>query len=465
MKVFLTGGTGLVGKEVGIALIKAGHQVVTLSRSAKKAQLNLPYPAEIIEADLSQGPLPQGSLRGVEAVIHLLGEGVADSRWSSERKEKIMESRRQGTKNLWQSLKGEKTKVFVSASAIGFYGERGDEELTEASVKGAGFLSDVCAEWEQAAQSPEDSEFQSVRKVSLRIAMVLSAQGGALQKLIPIYQKGVGGVLGSGKAWMSWIHIQDLVAKLLWALENEKATGIYNASAPKPVTNREFTGSLVKALGSFQGPPVPTLAIKALYGEMSEVVLASQKVFPERALQEGFRYQYGAIQEALNEACQYHSGGHQVLFAEQYLPIKKEDAFPFFSEAKNLEKITPPLLNFQVKAMSTPEIAAGTLIDYRLKIRGVPAGWRTLIEDWNPPHQFVDRQLKGPYKVWHHRHLFEGLGPGVLMRDIVRYKVPMGILGQLVAGSFVRGDVEKIFAYRRTFLQGLASQGVQAFHR
>lgn len=465
MKILITGGTGLVGQELGQALVKAGHQVVTISRNASKAELHLSYPAEVVEGDLSAGPLKDGVLTPVDSVIHLMGEGVADGRWSDKRKDQIMQSRRQGTKNLWESLRGQKIKSLVSASAIGIYGERGDEELTELSARGPGFLADVCDEWEKAVHSPDIAGFESVRKVSLRIGVVLSAKGGALAKLIPIYQGGVGGVIASGKAWMSWIHLQDLVRLLIWSVENESVNGILNATAPEPVTNRQFTEALVSALDASMGPPVPAFALKVLYGEMSEVVLASQKVRPARAKDLGFQFQWPEITAAMNDICQHHRGGHQVLFAEQYLPITKEQAFPFFSAAKNLERITPPLLNFNVKAMSTPEIGAGTLIDYRLKIHGVPTGWRTLIQDWNPPYEFVDTQLKGPYKFWHHRHLFEDLGPGVLMKDIVRYKVPLGILGQAVAGSFVRGDVQKIFAYRRTYLHDLVRQGADAFSR
>lgn len=452
MKVLLTGATGLIGQKLGQELVRQGHTVVAVTRHRDKAELELSYPARIVEGDLTTAPLADPELDGVEAVIHLLGEGVADARWSEERKQKIMQSRRQGTQYLWQSFMGRPPRVLVSASAIGYYGDRGDKSLDEGSAKGQGFLSDVCDEWERAAQFPTGEEFTLTRRISLRIGMVLAADGGALARLIPIYQTGAGGVIGSGRAWMSWIHIEDLVRMFVWALVDPQANGIINATSPHPVTNREFTKSLVKALESFQGPPVPRLALKLLYGEMSEVVLASQKVISSKAQSAGFEFRYAGIQDALNDLCQFHRGGHQVLFQEQYLPFRKEDVFPFFSAAENLEKITPPLLNFSVLAKSTPEIQEGTLIDYRLKIRGVPARWRTLIADWDPPREFVDTQLKGPYRTWHHRHQFEDLGAGVLMRDRVRYRLPLGTLGTLLAGSFVRGDVEKIFAFRRKYL-------------
>lgn len=458
MKVLLTGATGLIGQAVGQALVRAGHEVFAVTRDAARAERELAYPAVLIEGDLATAPVVHDRLGEVDAVVHLLGESVADGRWTPERKRRILDSRRDGTRNLWTSLRARAPRVVVSASAVGYYGDRGEESLSETSAKGAGFLADVCDEWERAVQFPEDPVFAGTRKLSLRIGMVLAAGGGALARLIPIYQTGAGGVIGNGQAWMSWIHLTDLVRLILWSLEEERASGLVNAVAGEPVRNREFTKALVGALGSFQGPPVPRLALQALYGEMSEVVLASQKVAESRAAALGFAFRYNDVAEALRDVCRHHRGGYSVLEREQYLPYRKEVVFPFFADAANLEKITPPLLNFAVKSQSTPALGAGTLIEHALKIRGVRVRWRTLIEEWRPPELFVDVQLKGPYRVWRHEHMFEDLGPGVLMRDRVRYRLPLGLLGGLVAGSFVRGDVEKIFAFRRKYLHEHAAE-------
>ncbi|MFN9069084.1 MAG: TIGR01777 family oxidoreductase, partial [Bdellovibrionales bacterium] len=206
MKVLITGATGLIGQQLGIELVRQGYDLVVVSRNKSRAQLNLPFPAEVVEGDLMQGPLelPQD----ITAVIHLLGEGVADRRWSEEQKLQILDSRTKSSKNLLQSFK-KMPALWVQASAIGFYGDRADESLDESSEKGSGFLSDVCLQWESAAE--EALKKGALREVRARLGIVLSSQGGALAKMLTPFQAGVGGALGNGKQWMSWIHIRDAV--------------------------------------------------------------------------------------------------------------------------------------------------------------------------------------------------------------------------------------------------------------
>lgn len=445
MKVLITGATGLVGKELGIELVRRGHQVAAVSRDGARARIELPFPCEVIEGDLGRGPLPEESLAGVDAVVHLMGEPVAEGRWTEEKKRKILESRREGTRNLVRSLKGTAVKVLVSASAVGFYGDRGEEELNEDSARGGDFLASVCQDWEKEARAAPSG----VRVALLRLGVVLSAQGGAFRKMLPPFQWGLGGRLGDGRAWMSWIHLQDVVGLLCWSLETESVRGEVNAVSPEPVRNAEFTQRLTASLGKTQGPPVPEIALRLAFGEMSGVVLASQKVFPARALEGGYRFRFPKLSEALAECASFFQEGDSALFSKQYLPFRREEVFPFFAEARNLERITPSLLNFRITGMSTPEIGEGTLIDYRLKVRGVPLGWRTRIEEWRPPDWFTDVQLKGPYAKWHHTHRFEDLGEGTLMTDIVRYRLPFGPLGAALAGGMVARDVGRIFDYRR----------------
>jgi hypothetical protein len=451
MKVLITGATGLIGKEVGKALVRAGFEVFALSRNAARAELELPYPAQVIEGDLTHHPLDPSVLQNIEAVIHLAGENVGEGRWTEERKKKIVSSRVDFTKNLIQSLPPD-LKVFISSSAVGIYGDRGSEKLTEKSSAGKGFLADVCVSWEAAAQDGK-KKFPSARTVIFRTGVVLAPYGGALLKMLPPFQMGIGGVLGSGQQWMSWIHLQDLVGLYVEALQNTSYQGIYNAVSPEPITNREFTKILCHSLNVHSGLPVPALALKALYGEMSRVAFDSERVHSDRLA--SFTYRFPSLSKALSDCCAPYRDGDQVFLAEQYFPLPVEKVFPFFAKAENLESITPPLLNFQVQSVSTPDIQRGTLIEYRLKVHGVPMGWRTLIDDWKPNEMFVDTQLKGPYKKWHHTHSFEKLGSGTLMRDVVRYQLPVGKLGQIFGGSFVRGDVEKIFSYRRQAVPSL----------
>ncbi len=451
MKVLVTGATGLVGKEVGKLLVEKGHQVFVITRDLQKAEKEMPFPFTGIRGDLSKGPISDPKLSEVQGVIHLMGESVV-GRWSSQKKNKILDSRILGTRHLLQTLKSTSAKVLISASAIGYYGDGADRDLDETSAVGEGFLVEVCQQWEKEVAVFSSAE--NTRSCSLRIGIVLKLDGGALAQMVPPAQFGLAGPLASGKQWTSWIHIDDLCALFLEALENSKYDGVINAVGPSPVTNQEFTESLCRQLHKPLGPAVPSLALKILYGEFSRVVIQSQKVWPKKALELGFKFK--TIDQALENICQVIKDGNKVYITEQYLPAAPEKVFPFFADAYNLEKITPPLLQFKVEKVSTPEIQTGSLIDYRLKIRGIPVRWRTRIEEWAPPIHFVDTQLKGPYTQWHHTHQFKKLGAGTLMTDTVKYRLPLGLAGTLAAGWYVKSDVRKIFEYRKKIVGGLA---------
>lgn len=451
MKILMTGATGMIGQELGIELVRRGHALVVVSRDAAKAKIDLPFPCEIIEGDLMKGPLQNAGLSDIEGVIHLAGENLAGGRWTEGRKRRLFDSRVEGTKHLRESLKrsgNRKLHVVVSTSATGFYGDRGDEELNESSPAGKGFLSEICQAWEREAfHFLED--FPELRLAVLRLGVVLSPFGGALPKMLLPFRFGAGAALGSGRQWISWIHLEDAVRLFAWAVETEAAEGIFNGVAPHPVRNVEFSWELAAALRGGLFPAIPKFALKAALGEMSETVLDSCKVFPERTLEADFKFLHPELQSVTSEVTGLFGAGGSVLRVRQYLPVPRAQVFPFFSEAKNLERITPPFLNFHIEKMSTAEIKKGTLIDYRLRLRGFPLKWQTRIEEWQPPERFVDIQLKGPYRQWHHTHVFEDLGPGVLVTDEVRYEIPLRLLGQAAAGWFVSRDVHKIFNFRR----------------
>jgi ligand-binding SRPBCC domain-containing protein len=337
----------------------------------------------------------------------------------------------------------------VSASAIGFYGDRGDERLDESSSPGTGFLADVCREWESEAAAAAE---HGVRVVVVRIGVVLGPDGGALEKMLPLFRLGAGGRLGAGDQWMSWIHVDDVVSMLAFAVERSDVRGTLNAVAPAPVRNRDFTGALASALGRPAWLPVPAVALRLLAGEMSVVLLGSQRVEPAAASRLGFSFAHPELGGALADLCRDPS---HLVEREQLVRRPRDQVFPFFSDARNLERITPEFLRFRVKNMSTPEIGQGTLIDYRLSLHGLPVGWRSRIEEWRPDERFVDVQLRGPYSFWHHTHEFEPVPEGTIVRDRIRYRLPFGALGDLVAGSFVARDVDRIFAHRRACIDDL----------
>jgi hypothetical protein len=454
MKILITGATGLIGKEVGKVLARDGHEIVVISRDRNKARMQCPFPCAVVEGDLLEGPLCSPLLNGIEGVIHLMGEPVVEGRWTEDKKRRLINSRVTATENLRQSIQG--IKVLVAASAIGIYGHRGDEILTEASKPDDDFLALLCRRWEDATgKFTEDG----VRVVQLRTGIVLSRHGGALPEMILPFRLGVGGPIAGGSQWMSWIHLDDMVNLYVQALNSPAFSGAYNAVATHPVRNQEFSEQLAKILHRPGFIPTPRFALKLLFGEKADVLTASQRVSNENLLKTGFQFRHIKLETALAEELAWMAAGEELLEAEQYVPLPPDRLFPFFAEADNLGKLTPPTLNFQVKSMSTPVIEEGSLIEYRLKLRGIPMKWLTRIEEWSPPTKFVDNQLKGPYQLWHHTHSFEKLGSGTLMTDRVRFRLPLGFAGWLGGSALVRRDVEKIFRFRRQVVDELFAGG------
>lgn len=450
MNILITGATGLIGKELGKALAEKGHKIFAVTRSEQKARSTLPFPCEVIKGDLMAGPLKDKRLSEIDAVINLMGEPVVGPRWTADLKKRIYDSRVLGTRHLIESLPST-VKTFVAGSAIGIYGDCGDQFCHENHPPGHDFLGSLTVDWEkESAKAPG-------RITYIRTGIVLSNHGGAMEQMLFPFKAGVGGMLGDGKQWMSWIHINDIVGLFMLALENENITGPINGAAPVPVTNKEFSKTLAESLGKPLGMPVPKVAIKALFGEAAETIVCSIRGSADHAQELGYQFQYRELKKALQEICAPFKRGEEVFYAEQFVAIPPEELFTFFREPQNLEQITPPSLRFQIQAVSTPQIQAGTLIDYNLKIHGVSAKWKTEIDEWQPPYKFVDNQLKGPYRLWHHTHEFRPFCGGTLMVDRVRYRLPLGYLGWLMGSSFVKKDVEQIFKFRRDYISNMAT--------
>lgn len=247
MKVMVAGATGFIGKQLVKKLNKKGHEIVVLTRNPNTSRFHIPAHCNTIFWNPEKYSLPPTTLKGVDAVINLAGEGIADGRWSAKRKQALIQSRILSTRRLVNAMSymRNKPKVFISSSAIGFYGSREDELLDESSNKGHGFLSEICQHWEDECLRANDL---GIRTIAFRIGMVLGHDGGALDKMLPPFKCGVGGNLGNGSQWMSWIHIADLVNMIIYALENPNVKGIYNAVSPNPVINKKFTKIFGKAL-------------------------------------------------------------------------------------------------------------------------------------------------------------------------------------------------------------------------
>lgn len=293
MKLTVTGASGFIGSRLVERLRARGHTLCVLGR---KPASGLPF--FFWEARGGNLP-PEEALRDVDAVIHLAGEPVAQ-RWTPEAKRRIRVSRVEGTRRLVEGLRrlSQRPGALVCASAVGIYGSRGEEILTELSSPGTGFLAEVCMEWEKAAAAAEEV---GVRVVRLRTGVVLGRDGGALARMLLPFRAGVGGRLGSGRQWMSWVHRDDLVELMRFAAEEPALRGAVNAVAPHPVTNVEFTRCLAGTLRRPGVFPAPAFALRALYGEMASVLLDSQRVLPEAALAAGFRFRYPELATALRD--------------------------------------------------------------------------------------------------------------------------------------------------------------------
>lgn len=296
MKVAVTGATGLLGTSLVQGLLQQGHEVVVLARQVERALAQLPAGVKGVRWEAGRALEAKG-LEGVEAVVHLAGEPVAQ-RWTEEARRRIRASRVEGTRGLVEALRAVgSVRHLLSASAVGYYGgERGAEPLTEESAPGEGFLAEVCREWEAEARAAEAA---GVRTVLLRIGVVLHPEGGALKQVLPVFRLGLGGRLGTGQQYMSWIHREDTVGMMLWALEQTQVAGPVNVVAPQPVTNAEFTQVLGRVLGRPTLMAVPGLALRAVYGDMSQVVLGGQRVLPKRAQEAGYRFKHPELEGAL----------------------------------------------------------------------------------------------------------------------------------------------------------------------
>jgi uncharacterized protein (TIGR01777 family) len=301
MKVTVTGATGTLGRQVVAELLRRGDEVTALSRDAARARERLGDDVHALDwSDPKSEAPPAQALEGQDAVLHLLGEPVAQ-RWSDQAKREIRDSRVLSTRNLVAALRdvGDRPGVLVSQSASGWYGARGDERVDESEPAADDFLARVCVEWEAEARAAEEL---GVRVALPRTGVVLSEDGGALEKMLPPFKLGVGGPVAGGKQYIPWIHTDDVAGALLFCLDTDAATGPVNLSAPEPVTNGEFSKALGRVLHRPAVAPVPAFAIKALYGEMALIVTTGVRAVPARLQELGYEFRRPDLEDALRAA-------------------------------------------------------------------------------------------------------------------------------------------------------------------
>ncbi|HWG47240.1 MAG TPA: TIGR01777 family oxidoreductase [Gemmataceae bacterium] len=302
MRIFVTGGTGLVGRRLIKRLIERGDQPVILTRRAAQARELFGTAIPLVEGDPMRSGDWMNAVADCDAVIHLAGENIFSRRWNTAFKTLLRDSRIHSTQFVVEALRRRpqkadgQPKILVNASAIGYYGAHGDEELTEDSPPGSDFLAHLCVEWENAARAAESA---GIRVSMVRVGVVLDKEGGALAKLLTPFKLGAGGPVASGQQWMSWIHHADLVGLFLFALDRAEASGPFNGTAPNPLTNRDFGKTLGHALHRPSFVWMPGLALRVLVGEAATLVETGQRVLPKKALKLGYSFQYPTLQAAL----------------------------------------------------------------------------------------------------------------------------------------------------------------------
>ena len=445
MRILVTGSTGFIGRKLCLELIRQGHSLVCLVRNANESKSSFPFPAEVKDW---KNP---GELKDIDGVVHLAGEPIAGKRWSKDQKEKILKSRTETAAHVLRLVReasGRRPSVFVSASAIGFYGDRGEEWLTEESAPGRDFLSEVCVEWEKAA---EKARAFIPRVVCVRTGIVLGRDGGALAKMLPLFKAGLGGKLGSGKQWMSWIHIDDLVQIYCEAIRNEKINGPVNGTAPNPVTNQEFTKVMASLLKKPAWFSAPEFALKVALGEMSEVLLDSQRV-KSKAGELGIAFRFSKLGDALAAVFKHVERARGALcheFSSQHwVACPADQLFASFADPHLLEEITPPEFGLRVVDKNAIRLKENAKFTYELQFLSRPVECRAHIIDWIENTRISSNHQKGPFTLWFHVRSFERLQGGTLLTERILYRCRGGWFGSVFGHFYVDSRLAKIFRFR-----------------
>lgn len=299
-RIVVTGATGLIGRKLVRALIQRRDNVIVFSRDAEKAKSFFPKAMESVEWNYQHPEQWKYKIENSDAVVHLAGVNLFAKRWNDEFKKSIIESRQVSTMNLADAIKScdKKPEVFISASGIGYYGDCGETVLNENSAKGNDFLADVCEVWENESVNVEES---GVRSVQIRTGIVLTAEDGALKQMLLPFKLFIGGHLGNGKQWASWLHIDDIVEIYLHAIDNSSLTGSLNASSPNPMRMKEFAQTLARVLHRPSLFPVPKFILRLVVGEASEVVLASQRIDVKKLVESGYKFKFEILEDALRD--------------------------------------------------------------------------------------------------------------------------------------------------------------------
>lgn len=462
MQILVTGATGFVGRALILRLLRDGHRVRALVRSRGRALALLGAEVELADA-AGEGALLR-AVEGCDAVINLAGESVG-TRWTAARKQALWDSRVALTNALVAAIGQAQGRpaALVSASAVGYFGDRGEEPLDEASAPGDDFLAEMCKAWEAAAQAAEG---HGLRVCRVRIGLVLGRGGGVLDRLLPLFRAGLGGPLGSGEQFFPWVHLHDLVELLATAAVDGRFAGPVHAVAPEPSTNRRFARMLGAALHRPAFLPAPAFALRLVLGEAASALLAGQKVRPARTQELGFQFRFPTLQAALSDlfggqdAPRFERaralppspylarrGARTVLRQTTRVSAPPEQVFALFARPENLGALTPAAAGLRFEA-PPGAIGVGALLTFTIALGPTRIRWVSEIESWSPPECFADVQLRGPFAAWWHEHRVVRDGAGSRVEDTLFFKAPLGPLGWLAEALFVRRQLREMFELR-----------------
>jgi uncharacterized protein (TIGR01777 family) len=406
MKLVIAGGTGLIGQALTKELKNNGYEVVILSRNPEKYSEQFAHATVIYWDGTTTGDWVS-QINGAIAVINLAGASIAGEnllrmRWTSKRKTQISESRINAGKALTEAIGSveKKPSLLIQSSAVGIYGPLGDQIVDDTHLHGNDYLANVCKEWEASTKEVEE---MGVRRVIIRTGLVFSQKGGIFTLLKLPYSFFVGGRLGSGKQYFSWIHIDDVVGAICHLMDNSEAMGTFNLTSPNPVNNREFNRLMGKAMAKPGLITVPSFAMRLVLGEVSTLALDGQRVVPQKLQESGYRFKFSNLSDALSDLLSTVR-----LFQHSFLvPKSKEKVAAFHRNTVVLKQLTPfPIL---VQFKEVEPVGEGTKAVFTLWFGPIPVHWEAVHHDFNLPDSFSDTQLKGPFEYWFHRHSFNAI--------------------------------------------------------
>jgi uncharacterized protein (TIGR01777 family) len=445
MKIIITGGSGLIGQALTKEFINDGHEVVILSRNPEQASRLLSDATEVYWDGKTQGDWVS-HVNGADAIINLAGESIAgknllNMRWTRKRKVQIRESRVNAGKVLVEAIGTveDKPSLFIQSSAVGIYGPLADQIVDENYPRANDYLAKVCIDWEK---STEEVEALGVRRIILRTGLVFSKDGGIFSLLKLPFSLFVGGILGTGKQYLSWIHIDDVVGGIKYLIEDQNAVGIFNLTAPIPVTNKEFSKRLGKAMNRPSLIPLPSFVMRLALGEVSILALEGQRVVPSHLLDRGYQFKYNKLDDALVDLLQpTHHYQHSFM-----VKATKDKVASFHQNTKVLKNLTPFPIIVQFKQVEP--VGEGTRTIFTLWFGPIPVKWEAVHHDFNLPDGFSDTQTEGPFVSWHHRHTFKEMDENhTMVIDDINAVFGKGLFAGIIS-RFMWVTLPILFAYR-----------------